>query len=181
MTADSWARESEGNRSVLLSWWARLLVLGLAVSAVSVFVITPSLTRPLALHFQYSPALGPLLSVADVAAENQVSGKIEFGLVSLLILLPIVSQAKGTYLFSLTDSMLSSYPDSHATKCPTDSRRIRLPRDQPCRSAHETLPEDGRLCGIPPRTGRSPGAASYTAAGLLCHANTLAFGALAGC
>jgi hypothetical protein len=101
MTTDNWSRDCAKNGSVLCSWWMRLLVLGLAVSAVSVFVVTPSLTRPLAVHLQYSPALGPLLSVADVAAENQISGKVEFALVSILILLPIVRFRLGTVIASL--------------------------------------------------------------------------------
>jgi hypothetical protein len=101
MTADNWSRDCAKSGSVLCSWWMRLLVLGLAVSIMSVFLITPSLTRSLALHFQHSPALGPLLSVADVAAENQVSGKIAFGVVSLLILLPIVRFRLGTIIASM--------------------------------------------------------------------------------
>jgi hypothetical protein len=77
------ARESMRHARVLWSWWARLLVLVLAVSAVSEFALTPSLTRPLAVHLQYSSAIGPLLMVSDVATENQTAGKAAFALVSL--------------------------------------------------------------------------------------------------
>jgi hypothetical protein len=79
----------------------RLLFFGLAIPAFSVFVITPPRIRPLAVYLDYSPALGPLLMVSDVATENQTAGKASFALLSLLILLPVVRFRLGTVIASI--------------------------------------------------------------------------------
>jgi hypothetical protein len=94
-------RESTRNGGLLWSWWARLLILGLAVSAVSVFIVTPSLIRPLAACLQRSSALGPLLFVAETDPGTQGGGKVAFALVSILILLPIVRFRLGTVIASI--------------------------------------------------------------------------------
>jgi hypothetical protein len=97
----SQSREARGKSGVFWSGRARLLILGLAVSAVSGIVVTPSLTTPLTVWLQYTPALGPLLIVSDVAVQNQMAGKAAFALVSFLILLPMIRFRLATVIASV--------------------------------------------------------------------------------
>jgi hypothetical protein len=80
--------------------WIRVMLLGLASSAFSVFVLTPSLGRVFAERCQDSPALGPLLMLADVAPDNQILGKVAFALLSVLILLPVAELRLSTVITS---------------------------------------------------------------------------------
>lgn len=80
--------------------WIRAMLLGLAISVLSVFVLTPSLSRALGARFQDSPALGPLLMVADVAPANQISGRVIFALLSVIILMPVVELRLATVIMS---------------------------------------------------------------------------------
>jgi hypothetical protein len=98
---ESQQRESARKGDPFCSWRTRLLILGLAVSAVSLFVLTPSMTRSLVVPLEYSPVLGPLLMVADVVPGNQIFGKITFALISIFILLPVVRFRAGTVFASI--------------------------------------------------------------------------------
>jgi hypothetical protein len=93
--------DSTGNAKLLLPWWARLLILGLAVSASSVFIVTPSVIGPLAARLQHTVYLGPLLFVAEVHPGSLVRARVVFGIVSIIILLPIVRFRLGTVITSI--------------------------------------------------------------------------------
>jgi hypothetical protein len=94
-------RESTRIERLLQSSWARLLVLVVSVCAAAVFLVTPPLIGPLAAYLQGSPALGPLLFVAEMHPGTPVRERVLFVIVSIMILLPVVRFRLGTVIASI--------------------------------------------------------------------------------
>jgi hypothetical protein len=95
------SRDSTTNGKHLWSCWARLLILGLAVSSASVFIVTRSVIEPLAARLDHTIYLGPLLFVAEVHTGPLVSARVVFAIVSIMVLLPIVRFRLATVIASL--------------------------------------------------------------------------------